>query len=236
MDLEIVLLFGMHSLGLFVFLILEGIRPLKTVKWREKNWFKCSIINIYISVTIIYCCLWTCVWCFYWQWSADEHQADLSTFIQPVSNTLNSELTNNKKPICFAAVSLMIFQNLKVLMCIVSVPSFWITQIRLRSEFRAVCDKQPVICQNIQLSKQSRVSPSAGKTERLRSAASNQGLVWRATFYLTSCPHHLSSAWEQHVFISHLMNQWAHSKVIISVSSKQRSWHRHFPEFLLELR
>lgn len=73
---------------------------------------------------------------------------------------------------------LSLFQKLKVLMCIVSFPSFVVTQTPPREEFRAVDNKPTVICQDIQLSKQSRVSPSsAGKTERLKSAASNPALV-----------------------------------------------------------
>lgn len=72
---------------------------------------------------------------------------------------------------------LSLFQKLKVLMCIVSFPPFVVTQIPLREEFRAVNNKLTVICQDIQLSKQSQVSPSAGKTERLKSASSNPALV-----------------------------------------------------------
>lgn len=150
--------------------------------------------------------------------------------------TWTSKMTNNKKLLWIAAVSSMICQKLKVLMGTVSAPSFLMTQNSLRSEFRAACDKLTLICRNIQLSKQSRVSPSAGNTERLKRAASHQTLVWRATFCIMSPPHHPSSAWGQHVFISCLTNQWAHSKAVICLSTKQSRWHRHFPEFLLELR
>lgn len=72
---------------------------------------------------------------FNWQWSADEHEADLSSLIRPISNTPNSKMLNNKSSV---ELSLLWFSRTwRVLMCIVSVPSFFensnTTEIRVLS-------------------------------------------------------------------------------------------------------
>lgn len=101
---------------------------------------------------------------FNWQWSADEHEADLSSLIRPISNTPNSKMLNNKK--LSWIVSFMIFQNLKGL-DVYSFSSFlfWKLKYYWDQSFEQAYDKLTAISENIRLSKQCRVSPSAGKPE-----------------------------------------------------------------------
>lgn len=166
--------FGMYSLGLFFFYIWRYKKFAGRLRNEEKRNDSNAIYSIYTFLWQAFIAVYELV---FGVFIGSDRQVNVKQTSAVWSSPSPTPWTQSwqiiKTSFKFFDVSLMIFQNLKVLMCIVSVPSFWITQMRLRSEFRAVCDKQTVICQNIQLSKQSRVSPSAGKTERLRSAASN---------------------------------------------------------------